>query len=194
MEFQSWLAKFNTDPFVSEQLCSGLNEWRRTGQVSRRTINDSLIQSQNIIGWNAVIEGCFSTEWAKRQQLYFEINQSRRTGFKWQVAVCRSIWQIPWDMWTHRNRIEHENDVRVEMTQLDTAIDTELHKGGENCTELDLMLNDFRLPEQQGKSAAFKKRWLRNVAAVRGRAARRGMSDRIMHGMRNILRQFLRRE
>ena len=193
-EFRSWLAKYKTDPVISEQLCNGLQQWRQSGQVIQRTINESLIRHQNLIGWNAVLEGCLGEEWAKQQQKYFEINNSRRTGFKWQVAVCKRIWQIPWDMWNHRNSIEHANDVKVEMEKLDKAIDEEVHTGSGNCIELEQMLNDFRLQAQRSKSAAYKKRWLRGVEALRGRVARRGLSDRIMNGMRATMRQFLHRE
>ena len=79
------------------------------------------------------------------------------------------------------------------MEQIDKAIDEELSTGCLNCDELEQMLSEFRLPEQRHKSVAYKKRWLRGVQAIRGRAARRGLSDRILQAMRSNMRQFLQR-
>ncbi len=95
-------------------------------------------------------------------------------------------------MWRHRNNIEHVNDVRVETTKVDEAIEAELYKGGDNCcAELEQLLGDFRQMDLNSKSLAYKKRWLRGVQAERGRATRRGLSNRIMQRMRDNMRQFL---
>ena len=159
--------------------------------MTPRSINDRLLCSQNEMGWNAVLEGCFSVEWEKQQHQFFTINQSLRTGFKWQVSVCRRIWHIPWDMWKHRNNIEHANDLKIEMEKIDKAIDDELNSGSGNCDELETMLAEFRHHEHQNKSLTYKKRWLLGVQALRGRAARRGLNDRVLQGMRARMRQFL---
>jgi hypothetical protein len=152
---------------------------------------DDLTMHQNSIGWNGMLEGGFSYAWAKAQQAYLEGLSSRRTGFKWQVEVCRRIWKIPWSMWKHRNDVEHTNDLQQETIEIDTEIQTELERGSDNSAELDLMLQAGRLLDQEKKSLAYKKGWLRGVQALRGRLHRRGLTDCTLQGMRAAMHAFL---
>jgi hypothetical protein len=131
-EFRDWLVTQNTSPLIISQLCCGLNQWRETGQVTPLLEDNQLLIQQNMIGWNGVLEGCFSVSWADAQQAYYQQIQSKRTGSKWQVATCRRIWMIPWAMWEHRNSIEHASDLQKETEIVDTQIQEELNKGSGN--------------------------------------------------------------
>ena len=96
-EFRMWLEQKRTDPIIITQLCSGLSKWRSQEQVPISSEDDALTIQQNLLGWNAVLEGCFHVSWAVAQQQYLNSLNSRQSGQKWQVAVCRRIWKIPWD-------------------------------------------------------------------------------------------------
>jgi hypothetical protein len=87
-DFKVWLTQYNTDPTIITHLCNGLNQWRERGQVIPDTASHHLTIQQNVIGWAGVHEGCFSISWAEAQSLYFQQNNSRRTGFRWQVETC----------------------------------------------------------------------------------------------------------
>jgi hypothetical protein len=130
------------------QLCEGLSQWRRHGWVIPTTNAEDLIIQKNLIGWNGVLEGGFSAAWATAQTSFFELNDSRRTGFKWQVAVCRRIWQFPWSMWRHRNNVEHANDIQKETEVIDAAIREEIDRGEDNHEELTAALEVGRILEQ----------------------------------------------
>jgi hypothetical protein len=190
-DFRDWLTNYPTDPDIINKICSGLVQWRQSGRVLPTSCEDVLTMHQNLIGWNGLLEGGFHSDWSTAQQAYFEVHSSRRTGFKWQVAVCRRIWQIPWSMWKHRNDIEHANDLQKDMIQTDTAIQEELERGSDNREELENLLQAGRQLDQEKKSLAYKKGWLRGVRALRQRLQRRGLSDRILQGMRANMRTFL---
>jgi ribonuclease HI len=190
-EFREWLNKHHTDPALINQLCTGLTQWRLYGSVIPQSPEDNLIMHQNLIGWNGVLEGCFSVEWGKAQQKYFESKNSLRTGLKWQTSVCRRIWMIPWDMWKHRNDIEHLHDVQNETAAIDNDIQDELNKGSDCHPDLEDMIMAGRLMETENRSLAYKKGWLRSIHSLRSRITRRGMTDRIMVNMRAHMRRFL---
>lgn len=121
-DFRDWLTNYPTNPDIVNKICNGLSQWRQSGRVIPTAAEDDLTMQQNIIGWNGLLEGGFSSAWAKAQQVYFNKISSYRTGFKWQVEACRRIWKIPWSMWKHRNDIEHANDLQKELQESDTAI------------------------------------------------------------------------
>jgi hypothetical protein len=192
-EFRDWLVTQNTSPLIISQFCCGLNQWRETGQVTPLLEDNQLLIQQNMIGWNGVLEGCFSVSWADAQQAYYQQIQSKRTGSKWQVATCRRIWMIPWAMWEHRNSIEHASDLQKETEIVDTQIQEELNKGSGNNADIEQMQQQGRLFEEERRSLlAYKKSWLRGIRTVRERAQRKGLAGNILRGMRANMRRFLR--
>ncbi len=192
-EFKTWLEQQQTDPVIVLRLINGLAKWRSQEQVVMLAGDDELTRQQNIVGWNGVIEGCFHASWAVAQQSYFSTSNSRRSGHKWQVAVCRRIWMIPWSMWHHRNSAEHANDIQQETERIDKEIHLEMEIGSSNNAAIDQLFGAIQsLDELKSRTLAYKKAWLRNVQALRSRIKRRGMTDNILRGMRNSMRQFLR--
>ena len=100
---------------------------------------------------------------------------------------------IPWSMWKQRNDIEHASDLQKETNAIDKAIQAELEQGS-NQEELEAMLSTGRVLDHEKRSVAYKKGWLRGVQALRGRLNRRGLSDRILQGMRASMRTFLQQQ
>lgn len=191
-EFREWLNKIDTDPDIVNQLCYGIGQWRTSGLVNQQSPEDKLIRHQNLIGWNGVLEGCFSVEWEKAQQAYFKTKNSLRTGLKWQTSVCRRIWMIPWSMWQHRNDIEHLHDVQIATDAIDNDIQEELQKDSNGHPDIEEMIMAGRLLQTENQSLAYKKGWLRSIQSLRNRITRRGLTDRIMGNMRATMRHFLR--
>ena len=182
----------DTDPSITDALCNGLNQWHQHGNVPD-TATDSLMSDQNIIGWNGVLEGCFSKKWEERQDQYFLANTSKRSGFKWQVELCKRIWQIPWDLWQHRNRVEHANDQQNLIQQIQNNVQEELTRGNNNDLDIERFLQEAIQPTFNDRTIAYKKGWLRGIQALRARKQRRGLGDRVMHNMRRIMRHFISR-
>ena len=153
--------------------------------------NDDLTRQQNSVGWNGVLEGCFHRGWECVQHGYLNQMKSLRTGRKWQASVCRRIWLIPWEMWKHRNDVEHSNDTQKEIAKLDQLISEEIAKGADQSEEISQMLTAFQLGDGGARTLAYKRCWVQGVQALRRRAQRRGLLDHTLHGMRQIMRRFL---
>jgi hypothetical protein len=180
----------DTDPVIIDELCNGLTQWYHQGWVTAN-VHDRLVPHQNIIGWNGIIEGCFSHKWEERQELYFQVKGSRRSGFKWQVELCKRIWQIPWDMWSHRNSVEHANDTQKLLQKIMIEVQEEITKGNDNDVDIDRFIQEATQPSFNERTAPYQKGWLRGIKALRARKHRRGLEDRVLHNMRRIMRNFI---
>ena len=191
-ELRRWMENKDTAPVIIDALCKGLHQWQLHGYVEEHP-NDILISTQNIIGWNGVLEGCFSHKWSEYQDHYFQDIKSRRSGFKWQVDLCKRIWQIPWDMWQHRNNIEHATDQQKLLQQIQIDVQEELVKGNDNDLDIERFLQEATQENFIGRTIAYKKGWLRGIQALRARKQRRGLGDRVLHNMRRVMRNFLSR-
>ena len=133
------------------------------------------------IRWNAVLEGCLSLNWENAQQAYFK--EQKSTGLKWQVAMCRRIWMIPWAMWRHWNNNEHLNDITKETARVDLEIQEELPSGFHNNDDIWQMMMESWLSDLSCKSLSYKRGWLRGLKALGDRNKRRGLTEWIVQGM-----------
>ena len=87
--------------------------WKETLSLkSSRSIPglQEAIDSQNRIGWWALICGRWSKEWEITQQRYFRAIKSPKSVKRWQVSLIRLLWNTSWDFWDHRNSIEHRTN------------------------------------------------------------------------------------
>ena len=181
----------DSDPTIVEQLILGLTQWQENN-ITLRSEGQILLQSQDIVGWDGMLEGCMSSAWGMAQDRYFKHKASRRSGKIWQTHTIRRIWMIAWEMWQHRNDIEHQNDVVKENAELDRRIKDEIETGDENIPELTTMILHMAQSESLSRhTREYKRSWLRGVTAIRGRHKRRGLGDNIMNQMRRTMRQFL---
>jgi hypothetical protein len=105
-----WMASVQTDPDIIDTLIDHLLLWRQ-GKTTTPEGQESILHAldiQNDLGWHSILEGWLALEWDIVQQEYYTSIRSRRTGFRWLVLLIRKLWQIAWDLWTHRNTILHK--------------------------------------------------------------------------------------
>jgi hypothetical protein len=191
MEFKAWLELKDSDPVIVEQLILGLSQWQ-VNNIPIRTEGQMLLISQDIVGCVGILEGCLSREWGRAQERYFQQKASRRSGPTWLTHTIRRIWTIAWEMWQHRNAIEHHNDVAKENAELDQKITEEIEKGSDHTDDITPMLLQMAESESLSKyTREYKRSWLRGIKAFRERHKRRGLGDNIMYQMRRTMRQFL---
>jgi len=114
-DLRSWMESVNTDPDLSVCVISGLNSGRE-GMNNHVTSSHLAALQQNDLGWNVAIEGWWSFEWAYMQDSFYQSMDSNKTGRRWMISLIEWVWQIAWELWTHRNEILHqqENDIRDE--------------------------------------------------------------------------------
>jgi hypothetical protein len=62
-----------------------------------------LVNHQTIIGWNWLLWGRLTTNWALLQNEYYTNIQHRSTGKVWAGKTIAAIWDYSWTLWDHRN-------------------------------------------------------------------------------------------
>lgn len=99
-----------TKPELIEAIIDGINSWRydRAQPHSMdESINEAL-HKQHSIGWDAILEGRPVYTWALVQQEYLDAIQSRRNSRRWLIEISKKFIGVSWDLWTHRNGVEHQ--------------------------------------------------------------------------------------
>lgn len=144
------------------------------------------------VGWDAFIEGIISVEWGQHQQIYYASLNSRKTGLRWTVALLLKLWNIAWDLWSHRNGIEHDHDMATESIRLNKKIDFlfEFHVVSNNIA-LETMFHQDEIHKVRNGTNVYKSAWIYNVEALSSRIERRSTNDTELTGMRNNLQRFL---
>ena len=108
------------------------------------------------------------------------------------VKTIRRVWLIAWDLWQHRNDIEHANDAAKEKAELDRLTSEEIDKGHQNSEAVEQILGVPDLLDIMSKrNNDYKRAWLKCIRVHRDCHARRRLNDRILQGMRNTMRSFL---
>jgi hypothetical protein len=62
-----------------------------------------LVNSQNKIGWQHLLKGCFSKQWTKIQGRHIledpELDQEKQLGGQWLKLVLHHLWTLVWQVW-----------------------------------------------------------------------------------------------
>jgi hypothetical protein len=155
-----------TDPVIVDQLCKGLQLWYQ-GENLHVVDPRPLIIAQCNLGWDAFLEGFISKEWGEQQQAYYVSKNSRKTGYRWTVALILKLWNIAWDLWSHRNGYEHKNDLAAKTMQLDEQIEflIEFHVPSPH-DELELMFSEEEIAKVRAGMNIYKSSWILNVEAL----------------------------
>jgi hypothetical protein len=92
----------------------------------------NLVDNQSAIGWNWLLRGRLTTNWALLQDGYYSNIQHRSTGKLWAGKAIAAIWDYSWTIWDHRNDHLHNSDVAnelLDMASIDNAIRREWTRG-----------------------------------------------------------------
>lgn len=191
MNLKTALTEMQSSPTVIEQLCTGLEKWYQGEDLTALT-NKQLILDQCTIGWSFFLEGIIGTHWGIQQELYYKSIGSRKSGLRWTVALIKKLWNIAWDLWSHRNGLEHLNDAVKTMQKLQEEVDfsIEFHIVSGN-DDFEFMFSEEEVAKVRLGTPTYIKAWLENVRAFSKRLDRRQHSTRELVGMRNIMMRFL---
>jgi hypothetical protein len=138
-DLQTWLENCGTDPFIKDSLITGLRKWRQAPDGSVDAGSNSLLSAQARIGWNSVLEGCFSNSWTQTQKKIFQRQNSKRSGNRWMTQLIKRIWKIPWDLWQQRNHKEHLQDQERLVGKLRAEVQAQVDQVHYNIQELELL-------------------------------------------------------
>jgi thiamine phosphate synthase YjbQ (UPF0047 family) len=103
-----WFKKALTLPDVHKAKISRLQSWRNQDKVwpapsyNWPGVND-LILLQDLVGWQAFLEGRVLQAWAAKPQDYYDWLERRNTSKRWITTLIKKLWEISWSMWKQLN-------------------------------------------------------------------------------------------
>jgi hypothetical protein len=196
---KTWMTEVDTEPCLIRLLLTTLNSWvdeaptanvPSNGPRSRKAIEAQLALG----GWNTLL-GRISTQVQERQEDRYRRKKSRRSGFRWTVALIKKLQDIAWDMWDHRNGILHGDPDRHhrkgEVEQADANIVREWQRGDAGLLQEDRFL--FRNPQEQvlARTLELKWQWLTSVTGARAAADAASRANDSYSVERQGMRNFL---
>ena len=101
-----------------EMIIGQLNNWRSTTHTPLTCHTPSLqkaVLAQEIIGWQAFMEGCLSITWRIHASTFSQRKYSPR---RWTALLVKKLWLVAFDMWDHRCKLLHTNDLSNKIQDL----------------------------------------------------------------------------
>ena len=173
-KLQTWMTETDTCPVLAKHIISLLQNWvedKPSPSIPPAgTKKQAALLAQAQLGaWNTLL-GRISRQMTERQHARYILKKSRRTGFRWTVALIKKLQGIAWDMWEHRNGILHNEPSRHhtkgDLAEADAAIAAEWAIGDQGLLAQDRFL--FRHKEEvQNKTLQNKWEWLTAVITAR---------------------------
>jgi hypothetical protein len=169
------LTKTKTLPQLQDALLTNLSHWREGEptyypQGHQWPHINQAIHDQESIGWGIMLEGCLSQHWKAVQEEYFVWLERRNTGRRWAELLIAKLIDVAWDMWEHRNHVQHapDNPRRLKaLSALDQALLEELEQGRGLLPETLWHHLDTSEEDLLNRTPNFKKSWLRTIEVGR---------------------------
>ena len=164
-----WMQQTNTLPLLREFLCRQLLRWKRGEDLqvdcSCPPLLLQAIQEQDMIGWDAFLEGRVSKLWAVVQHEHYTASGKRNTGQRWLSLLIRKLLDVAWDQWEHRCGQAHHQAEPAHDHSIRQAVEEALRGGPGHLTGRDRQY--FQFPERVWALPTSKKAgWLANVDAA----------------------------
>ena len=173
-KLEEWMTLQDTEPELQKHILYNLHQWRKgANHRSLRTHNRWLLkalQRQNSMGWHNFLLGRHAKEFEMVQTTHYQAKSSRKTGFRWTVALIKKLMGIVWDIWDHRNSVLHKDEDNFHTKQLTEAADRQIRqefiKGKSNLLQADKWM--FRSKRHALKlPLGEKQRWLETATGAR---------------------------
>jgi hypothetical protein len=79
---------------------------------NRKPVFCMLVNSQNKVGWQHLLKGCFSKQWTKIQGRHIledpELDQEKQSARRrWLKLALHHLWTLVWQVWLTRNEDLH---------------------------------------------------------------------------------------
>jgi hypothetical protein len=104
------------------------------------------------------------------------------------------MWQVAWNLWEHRNGIEHEHDSNQQIQEKNEVIDLiilQYSEGILNGTDMAEFFSEFELEKVRRGALNYKNAWIRNVRSLENFYRRQQENDQSLRGMRECMRRFV---
>jgi hypothetical protein len=175
IKLKQWMSKMKTLPQLQDTILENLSHWRDGEPTSypqgcRWPHIHEAIQDQERIGWGLMLEGCLSQYWKAGQDEYYTWLERRNTGRRWAELLIVKLLDVAWDMWDHRNHVQHAPDnprKQKAISALDQAVLEELQQGQGVLPESLWHHLDTSEEALLDRTEGYKKSWLRMIDAGR---------------------------
>lgn len=172
--FASWLKSIHTHPHLITIITARLQQWHDGTDLTPFHSNipglTEAVQQQDSIGWEAAIEGRWSTKWLDIQKSYYQWKGRRNSGRRWLIAIIKRLWTTAWDLWDHRNRVRLEEELAVAKRRVQEAISAQYLAGFRDLLPSEHKLLLSRPLRLRLSDPLFRQQsWLRRIRACRKR-------------------------
>ena len=174
---ESWLDMQHTKPSLKIAILGLLKDWyaERPWQLPNTTdLQDGAVfAAQQHMGIEKIFDGLFVTSWAETQHRYYQWLDRRTTGQRWLARLILKLWEIAWDLWSHRYKVMNSPDsltIARQHIALDEAI---MHAYDSHTPNTPRHLTRWFARSIQTMLAEpldFKRQWLEMIATITGNA------------------------
>lgn len=166
--FESELLEIQTSPDIIQTIISNLTSWRDgyTNDEHTDNIIDTAVAHQATLGWHALLEGRVAYSWCLPQAKYLQSLGSGRSERRWLILLAKKAVQVAWDLWQHRNKVEHNVRKNERHQAIFQEVNRLLQLDWQHNSESRALLNKVRnLNENERISAPkdFLLRWCQRL-------------------------------
>jgi NADH pyrophosphatase NudC (nudix superfamily) len=196
---EMWLTNNFTPSYLQGAILQRLCEWRNDTPFARIYGPGNIqqvIAHQDNIGWWSFLLGRVDESFESCMNEHFAAKGMRNTGRPWLSKLITQLWDLQFNMWEHRNEIEHSDMTPDKLKQLDLLrikATEELNEGCSTLSQQDktLFLNPALI---SNLNLTDLKQWLKDVHLAR-QAANNDLVQRrrALTRARNFMRDWLNR-
>ncbi|CAJ1929534.1 unnamed protein product [Cylindrotheca closterium] len=183
-----WLDTQVTDPAIKHALLSLLKGVRDPSLPSIRMVPgrlSSAFRSQQCIGYQGLLEGRLSRQWAPLQEEYLQSRGSQRSPTLWASRLSHQLILLGFQLWEHRNLVQHSEDnvqLQERSQQVNDGIHNQFDMGPTDLPKVVQRLLSVKRRTVLNKPLVDREEWLKLVRMERT-AYRRALAPqrRILH-------------
>ena len=168
------LGRIYTSPVVINVIGRRLMEWKRGVPFSQVNTTHPFVtealREQDLMGWDAFLEGSISKAWRQAQEYYLAFSKSPRTSKRWTSALIQKVFEVAWDQWEHRNGILHDVDNKFDKAtelRVNREIQNQFRIGKASLPRADHGLFHAGAQRILARSLKSKQNWLHFVSTAR---------------------------
>ncbi|CAJ1945361.1 unnamed protein product [Cylindrotheca closterium] len=184
-----WLDAQVADPAIKHAILHLLQGVRDPSLPSSRVVPLHLCSaflSQQCIGYQGLLEGRLSVQWAALQEQYLQSRGSQRSPTLWVFRLLHQLILLGFHMWEHRNSVQHSEDnvqlLRERSQLVNGGIHSQFDMGPTNLPKVVHSMLAVKRRTVLNKPLVDREEWLKLVRMERT-AYRRALAPqrRILH-------------
>ncbi|CAJ1938568.1 unnamed protein product [Cylindrotheca closterium] len=183
-----WLDTQVTDPAIKHALLSLLKGVCDPSLPSIRMVPGGLssaFRSQQRIGYQGLLEGRLSRQWAPLQEEYLQSRGSQRSPTLWASRLSHQLILLGFQLWEHRNSVQHSEDnvqLQERSQQVNDGIHNQFDMGPTDLPKVVQRMLSVKRRTVLNKPLVDREEWLKLVRMERT-AYRRALAPqrRILH-------------